>query len=28
VPVGGLAFMLGWVLLGLSALLSRKAGQD
>jgi uncharacterized membrane protein YgdD (TMEM256/DUF423 family) len=28
VPVGGLAFMSGWVLLGLSALLSRKAGQD
>jgi uncharacterized membrane protein YgdD (TMEM256/DUF423 family) len=28
VPVGGLAFMSGWVLLGLSALLSRKSGID
>jgi len=28
VPVGGLAFMSGWLLLGLSALLSRKAGKD
>jgi uncharacterized membrane protein YgdD (TMEM256/DUF423 family) len=28
VPVGGLAFMSGWLLLGLSALLSRNAGQD
>lgn len=28
VPVGGLAFMAGWLLLGLSALLSRGAGKD
>jgi uncharacterized membrane protein YgdD (TMEM256/DUF423 family) len=28
VPVGGLGFMAGWLLLGLSALLSPKTGRD